>query len=208
MKVDVMRKSIFIMLILSALTCSESYGQNAKEDKSASADTETGEQQKCESIADGNPTIERLARLEGSMSVRNLQYKYFGKLLFNLTPQDFKELKVLKPKCDNSPSEIANIIFEKLEEKIEEAKETRDSTIKWMNMTKIRLQSLSVSPNTIKEIHNTWREMESRSQEMLAEDLKYFANFLNKIRQGLYEKSTAKSSNLITPFHPINNLND
>jgi hypothetical protein len=50
--------------------------------------------------------------------------------------------------------------------------------------------------------------MESRSQEMLAEDLKYFANFLNKIRQGLYEKSTNKASNLITPFHPINNLND
>ena len=203
-----MRKSIFIMATISALICSESYGQNVKEDKSASADTETGEQQKCETIADGNPTIERLARLEGSMSVRNLQYKYFDKLLFNLTPQDFKQLKILKPKCDNSPIEIADIIFKKLEEKIEEAKETRDNTIKWMNLTKIRLQSLSVTPNAIKEIHNTWREMESRSQEMLTEDLKYFAHFLNKLRQELYEKSSNKAANLIKPFYPINNLND
>ena len=142
------------------------------------------------------------------MSVRNLQYKYFDKLLFNLTPQDFKELKILKPKCDNSPVEIADIIFKKLEEKIEEAKETRDNTIKWMNLTKIRLQSLSVTPNAIKEIHNTWREMESRSQEMLTKDLKYFAHFLNKLRQELYQKSSDKAANLVKPFYPINNLND
>ena len=87
-------------------------------------------------------------------------------------------------------------------------KETRDSTIKWIEKTKKELQSLSVSPTAVKKIHNTWKEMESRSQEMLDDDLKYFANFLNRIRRRIYEESAKQPSDLIKPFYPIKNLND
>jgi hypothetical protein len=100
------------------------------------------------------------------------------------------------------------MIFDKLKQKISEAKETRDNTIKWMEKTKKELQSLSVSPTAVKKIHNTWKEMESRSQEMLDDDLKYFAKFLNRIRQRIYEESAKQPSGLIKPFYPINDLND
>lgn len=198
-----MNQTIYIMVALLLLFSTASHSQNKTNETKQNTETE-----KCDTIADGGPTIERLSRLEGSMSVRNLKFKYFDKFLFNLTDQDFDELKILKPICEGSSEAIAIVIFDKLKEKISEAKETRDNTIKWMDATKEKLQSLSISPKAVKEIHNTWKEMESRSQEMLDDDLKYFANFLNQIRQKIYTESTKKASNLIKPFYPTKNLND
>ena len=204
-----MNQTIYIMVALLLLFSTTSHSQNKTNGPSEKNATEQNtETEKCDTIADGGPTIERLSRLEGSMSVRNLKFKYFDKFLFNLTDQDFDELKILKPICEGSSEDIAIVIFDKLKEKISEAKETRDNTIKWMDTTKEKLQSLSISPKAVKEIHNTWREMESRSQEMLDDDLKYFANFLNQIRQKIYTESTKKASNLIKPFYPTKNLND
>ena len=184
-------------------------GQNIKADPSAKDGAEqNADTDKCGTITEGGSTIEKLSRLEGAMSVRNLEFKYFDKFLFNLTDQDFNELKTLKPSCDGSAEEIAVMIFDKLKQKISEAKETRDNTIKWMEKTKKELQSLSVSPTAVKKIHNTWREMESRSQEMLNDDLKYFAKFLNQIRRRVYEESAKQPSGSVKPFYPIKNLND
>ena len=197
------------MVALLLLFSTTSHGQNKTNGPSEQNKTEQNtETEKCNKIAEGGPTIERLSRLEGSMSVRNLKFKYFDKFLFNLTDQDFNELKILKPTCEGSSKEIAIVIFDNLKEKISEAKETRDNTMKWMDKTKEKLQSLSISPKAVKEIHNTWREMESRSQEMLDDDLKYFANFLNQIRQKVYTESAKKASDLIKPFYPAKNLND
>ncbi|MDC1171562.1 hypothetical protein OAU04_01140 [Alphaproteobacteria bacterium] len=204
-----MNQTIYIMVALLLLFSTASHSQNKTNGPSGNNETEQNtETEKCDTIADGGPTIERLSRLEGSMSVRNLKFKYFDKFLFNLTDQDFDELKILKPICEGSSEAIAIVIFDKLKEKVSEAKETRDNTIKWMDTTKEKLQSLSISPKAVKEIHNTWKEMESRSQEMLDDDLKYFANFLNQIRQKIYTESTKKTSNLIKPFYPTKSLND
>ena len=204
-----MNQTIYVMVALLLLFSTASHSQNKTNGPSGNNETEQNtETEKCDTIADGGPTIERLSRLEGSMSVRNLKFKYFDKFLFNLTDQDFDELKILKPICEGSSEAIAIVIFDKLKEKISEAKETRDNTIKWMDTTKEKLQSLSISPKAVKEIHNTWKEMESRSQEMLDDDLKYFANFLNQIRQKIYTESTKKASNLIKPFYPTKSLND
>ena len=197
------------MVALLLLFSTASHGQNKTNGPSEQNKTEQNtETEKCNKIAEGGPTIERLSRLEGSMSVRNLKFKYFDKFLFNLTDQDFNELKILKPTCEGSSKEIAIVIFDKLKEKISEAKETRANTMKWMDMTKEKLKSLSISPKAVKEIHNTWREMESRSQEMLDDDLKYFANFLNQVRQKVYTESAKKASDFIKPFYPAKNLND
>ena len=204
-----MKKTIYIILTLIVLFPVIAQGQNTTVAPSAKSGTEQNNNtDKCGTIAEGGPTIEKLSRLESAMSVRNLEFKYFDKFLFNLTDQDFNELKVLKPNCDGSSEEIAVMIFDKLKQKISEAKETRDNTIKWMEKTKKELESLSVSPTAVKRIHNTWKEMESRSQEMLGDDLKYFAKFLNRIRQRIYEESAKQPSDLIKPFYPMNNLND
>jgi 6-pyruvoyl-tetrahydropterin synthase len=204
-----MKKTIYIILTLIVLFPVTTQGQNTKAAPSAKSGTEqNADTNKCGTIAEGGSTIEKLSRLEGAMSVRNLEFKYFDKFLFNLTDQDFNELKTLKPSCDGSAEEIAVMIFDKLKQKISEAKETRDNTIKWMEKTKKELQSLSVSPTTVKKIHNTWKEMESRSQEMLNDDLKYFAKFLNQIRRRVYEESAKQPSGPIKPFYPIKNLND
>ena len=204
-----MKKTIYIILTLIVLFPVTGQGQNTKATPSAKSGTEqNNDTDKCGKIAEGGPTIEKLSRLEGAMSVRNLEFKYFDKFLFNLTDQDFNELKTLKPSCDGSAEEIAVMIFDKLKQKISEAKETRDNTIKWMEKTKKELQSLSVSPTAVKKIHNTWKEMESRSQEMLDDDLKYFAKFLDRIRRRIYEESTKQPPDLIKPFYPIKNLND
>ena len=204
-----MKKTIYIILTLILLFPVTAQGQNTKAAPSAESGTEqNNDTDKCGAIAEGGPTIEKLSRLEGAMSVRNLEFKYFDKFLFNLTDQDFNELKTLKPNCDGSSEEIAVMIFDKLKQKISEAKETRDNTIKWMEKTKKELKSLSVSPTAVKKIHNTWKEMESQSQEMLDGDLKYFAKFLNQIRRRIYEESAKKPSDLIKPFYPIKNLND
>ena len=204
-----MKKTIYIILTLIVLFPVTAQRQNTKAAPSAKSETEqNNDTDKCGKIAEGGPTIEKLSRLEGAMSVRNLEFKYFDKFLFNLTDQDFNELKALKPNCDGSSEEIAVMIFDKLKQKISEAKETRDNTINWMEKTKKELQSLSASPTAVKEIHNTWKEMESRSQEMLNEDLKYFAKFLNQIRRRVYEESAKQTSGPIKPFYPIKNLND
>ena len=204
-----MKKTIYIILTLIVLFPVTAQGQNTKAAPSAKSETEqNNDTDKCGKIAEGGPTIEKLSRLEGAMSVRNLEFKYFDKFLFNLTDQDFNELKALKPNCDGSSEEIAVMIFDKLQQKISEAKETRDSTIKWIEKTKKELQSLSVSPTAVKKIHNTWKEMESRSQEMLDDDLKYFAKFLDRIRRRIYEESANQPSDLVKPFYPIENLND
>ena len=47
---------------------------------------------------------------------------YFGKSLYNLTPEDYEYLKNLKPFCDGSDEKVAQLIFQRLKEKVEEAR--------------------------------------------------------------------------------------
>ena len=98
-----MKKTIYIILTLIVLFPVTAQGQNTKAAPLAKNGTEqNSDTDKCGKIAEGGPTIEKLSRLEGAMSVRNLEFKYFDKFLFNLTDQDFNELKALKPNCDGS----------------------------------------------------------------------------------------------------------
>ncbi|MBH69064.1 MAG: hypothetical protein CMM58_11970 [Rhodospirillaceae bacterium] len=166
---------------------------------SASADLS---EEQCEKITDGNAMIERIARLEGAMSVKNLTLKYFDKALFNFSDADFEYMKLLKPFCDNSSEDVAKLIFDKLKDKIHEAKETRKNTIEWIKKTTDQLQGIGGSPSSVKKIHNAWKEMENRSHEMLEGDLKYLADFLNRIREKVYEKSGAGNVKFISPFTP------
>ena len=178
-------------------------------DKKNSFDKDSAElsEEQCAKIKESNATIERIARLDGTMSVRNLTLKYFDKSLFNFSNNDFEYLKVLKPFCDNSEEDVANLIFDKLKDKVIEAKETRNNTVAWIKKTTADLKKLTSNPSSIKAIHNAWKEMENRSHEMLETDLRYFANFLDKLRQKFYKTSTNTNTKFVSPFAPRETIN-
>ena len=60
------------------------------------------------------------------MSVRNLDLTYFSKPRHALTEYDFTLLKNLRPFCEGALVAIEAAIFDKLEQKVVEARETRE----------------------------------------------------------------------------------
>lgn len=156
----------------------------------------------CDKLEKPTAPIQRLARLAGAMSVRNLELTYFSKPLHGLTSKDFELLRILKPFCDGTPSDVDKLIFDRLEEKVNEARDTRDKTIEWMDGATAKLNAMAPSPEAIREVHNLWTEMENRRLEMLASDQAYFAKYLDERRNALYENKKAKPKILISPFDP------
>mgnify|MGYP001204285140 FL=1 len=161
-------------------------------------------EEQCPKIREGSSTIEKIAGLKGAMSVRNLTFKYFDKPLFSLTDYDYEHMKVLKPICDNSSEEIAGLIFDNLKEKVEEAKDTRDNTVNWIKNTSKRLKGLPLGGSSVRVIHNAWKEMENRSQEMLLTDLHYLANLLDSLLKKHYQKANTSETKFVSPFIPPN----
>lgn len=156
----------------------------------------------CEKLAGATAPIQRLARLSGAMSVRNLEFTYFSKPLYALTAKDFALLRILKPFCDGSPSELDKVILDRLETLVDEARETRDRAVQWINEATAKLDKMEPSPEAIREVHNLWTEMENRRLEMLASDQRYFSDYLTERRNELYEGKQAKPRVLISPFDP------
>ena len=161
-------------------------------------------EEQCPKIRAGSSTIEKIAGLKGAMSVRNLTFKYFDKPLFSLTDYDYEHMKALKPICDNSSEEIAGLIFDNLREKVEEAKDTRNNTVDWIKKTSKQLEDLPLGGSSVKVIHNAWKEMENRSQEMLLTDLQYLANLLDSLLKKHYQKANTSETKFVSPFIPPN----
>ena len=158
--------------------------------------------EECSRLEGSTAPIQRLARLAGNMSVRNLEFTYFGKPVYALTEKEFALLRILKPFCDGYPSEIDKVIFDRLEKLVNEARDTRDRAIQWINEATTKLDKMEPSPEAIREVHNLWTEMENRRLEMLTSDQLYFAEYLNERRNELYAGKQAKPRILISPFDP------
>jgi len=156
----------------------------------------------CTKLEGSTAPIQRLARLNGAMSVRNLEFTYFSKPLHALTEKDFALLRILKPFCEGTPSGIDKVIFDRLEKLVGEAKGTRDEAVRWINEATSKLDKMVPSPEAIREVHNLWAEMENRRLEMLASDQLYFAKYLTERRNELYAGKQAKPRVLISPFDP------
>jgi hypothetical protein len=156
----------------------------------------------CSKLEGSTAPIQRLARLAGAMSVRNLEFTYFSKPLHALTDKDFALLRILKPFCDGTPSDIDEVIMDRLEQKVKEARDTRDKSIDWINEASAKLDAMKPSPEAIREVHNLWTEMENRRLEMLASDLNFFAKYLTERRDALYEGKQVKPRVLVSPFVP------
>jgi hypothetical protein len=156
----------------------------------------------CGTLEGSTAPIQRLARLDGAMSVRNLELTYFSKPLHALTADDFIFLKILKPFCDGTPSALDEVILDNLEEKVNEARATRDRTVQWISEVTTKMDAMEPSPEAIREVHNLWTEMENRRLEMLAADQYYFAKYLTKRRNAFYEGKQARPRVLVSPFQP------
>jgi len=209
---------VFILLFSSSipLSAQEKENKSISENADKSATSQPSEELKfdkksadlseeqCPKIRKGSSTIEKIAGLKGAMSVRNLTFKYFDKPLFSLTDYDYEHMKVLKSICDNSSEEIAGLIFDNLKEKVEEAKDTRDNTVNWIKNTSKRLKGLPLGGSSVRVIHNAWKEMENRSQEMLLTDLHYLANLLDSLLKKHYQKANTSETKFVSPFIPPN----
>ena len=209
---------VFLLLFSSSipLSAQEKENKSISENADKSATSQPSEELKfdkksadlseeqCPKIREGSSTIEKIAGLKGAMSVRNLTFKYFDKPLFSLTDYDYEHMKALKPICDNSSEEIAGLIFDNLKEKVEEAKDTRDNTVNWIKNTSKRLKGLPLGGSSVRVIHNAWKEMENRSQEMLLTDLHYLANLLDSLLKKHYQKANTSETKFVSPFIPPN----
>ena len=209
---------VFLLLFSSSipLSAQEKENKSISENADKSATSQPSEELKfdkksadlseeqCPKIREGSSTIEKIAGLKGAMSVRNLTFKYFDKPLFSLTDYDYEHMKVLKSICDNSSEEIAGLIFDNLKEKVEEAKDTRDNTVNWIKNTSKQLKGLPLGGSSVRVIHNAWKEMENRSQEMLLTDLHYLANLLDSLLKKHYQKANTSETKFVSPFIPPN----
>ncbi len=145
--------------------------------------------QDCAKLPGGNAPINRLARLEGKLSVRNLELTYFGKTLALLTAQDFDVLRRLIPFCQDTSSAVADLLVNRLSELVSEAQATRAETIEWIKQKIAEVDAMEPTPQSIETIHNYWAEMLNRQFEMTPGDLRYLADYLDRKRNEFYAEA-------------------
>lgn len=170
-----------------------------------STDTEEDEEmtaEQCMAIPGGNAPINRLARMQTKMAVRNLEFTYFQKPLFQLTSEDFEKLKKLLPFCQDIPTDIANYKVDKLKELITEAQDARAKTLEWIGTVIADVKKMDSTPENIRQLHIYWTEMQNRQFEMTVSDLHHIADILDTKRQELYEGKGSTQDNMVSPFDP------
>lgn len=165
----------------------------------------------CAKLPGGNAPINMMARLQGGIAVDNLEYTYFGKKLYQLTPQDFAYLKDLIPYCKDQSKEQTDYIIDRLATLVSDAQATRKKSIDWIKETEARLEKMPATRDSIEEVHNIWTELQNRQLEMTKADSDYLAKKLDETRQRLYANAKLDGSNprqsidpkvRVSPFMP------
>ena len=156
----------------------------------------------CAKLPGGKAPVQRMARLQGGMSVRNLEMRYFGKPLYALTDADIAYLRTLWPECGTFDATVAEEIANKLESLITDAKAARQKSLDWIAKTEKDIAKLQPSDESIRKIHDLWQEMLNREFEMLPGDLQYLAKKLSEKRDALYTGQQTRQRTLVNPFDP------
>lgn len=156
----------------------------------------------CSKLPGGNAPISKMARLEGGISVRNLDLTYFGKPLFELTNDDFDFLTELWPLCKTYDAETAPKVAEKLKSLVTDAKAARQKSLDWIKKTEAEAKLLKPGQVGIEKIHDMWQQMLNKEFEMLESDMTYIAEVLSKRREELYREPEPRQRTLISPFDP------
>ena len=156
----------------------------------------------CKKLPGGNAPINRLARLEGGMSVRNLDLTYNGKPLFEYTDEDFDYVHSLWRICETYDSATADKVTDRLKTLVEDARAVRRDTIDWIKQTEKEAKALKPGQAGIEKIHDMWQQMLNREFDMLESDMKYIAGVLTKRRDELYAAPESQHRTLVSPFDP------
>ncbi|NQW09124.1 MAG: hypothetical protein HQ481_04485 [Alphaproteobacteria bacterium] len=156
----------------------------------------------CAKIPGGNAPIERISRLSGAMSVRNLEFTYFGKPLHTLTQEDYDTIRAIWRHCKTFSPEVADAVLKKLKAKVDDAKAARRDALAWIEATKIKAMTLKPGAESIRWIHGMWQEMLNREFEMLKSDLDHLAQHLTEWKQVLYASHEPHQRILVSPFDP------
>jgi hypothetical protein len=156
----------------------------------------------CAKLPGGNAPVQRMARLQGGMSVRNLELTYFGKPLYTLTDSDIAYLGELWPQCGTYDATVAEQISSKLRTLISDAKAARQDSLDWIASIEKDLAKLKPGEDSIRQIHDLWQQMLNREFEMLQSDLQYLAKKLSDKREELYTGQQQRQRTLVNPFDP------
>lgn len=156
----------------------------------------------CEKIPGGNAPVQRIARLEGGMSVRNLELTYFGKPLYALTDNDFAYLRELWPQCGTFTDDVAERIASRLKAIVSDARLARQDSLDWISEVEAQIEKLPPGEESIRTIHDLWQQMLNKEFEMLQGDLQFLAKKLSDKRNELYSSQEQRQRTLINPFDP------
>ncbi len=156
----------------------------------------------CAKLPGGNAPVQRMARLQGGMSVRNLELTYFGKPLYALSEADITYLRDLWPECGTYEVDLAEQISSKLRTLISDAKGARQDSLDWISTVEKDIARLKPGEESIRKIHDLWQEMLNREYEMLPGDLQYLAKKLSDKREELYTGQQQRQRTLVNPFDP------
>ena len=204
MPVLLSRASAALALLMAVLTLlpersmAQSSGNNAPS-RSLQYDDED---LRCGDIPGGNAPVERMARIEGGISVRNLELTYDNKPLYEFTAEDFEFLPVRWAECGTFEQPIAELIARKLRNLVDDARSTRQKSIEWIEKTKVQVDELPPGKESIQVIHDLWQEMLNREYEMLRSDVAYISDVLAKRQEEIYAGKEKKQRILIKPFDP------
>ena len=156
----------------------------------------------CKRLPGGRAPINRLARIEGGISVRNLELTYFGKPLFEFTDEDYAFLKALLPICKTFDEETAPLVARRLKGLIDDAKAVRQESLDWIKQTEKNAKALKPGQDSIETIHDLWQQMLNREFQMTSSDMAYISDVLGKRRDELYTQSEKRQRTLVSPFDP------
>jgi hypothetical protein len=156
----------------------------------------------CANIPGGNAPVNRIARLETGLSVRNLSMTYYGRPIGDLTDRDFQYLEELWPLCGTFDEEVAAAIATRLRETVMDAKVARAATRDWISTTKAEIQALEPKPESIEAINNYWQEMANREFDMTRADFDDISGFMTEQYDRLYSGKQDRQRTLVNPFDP------
>jgi len=156
----------------------------------------------CSKLPGGNAPINKMARLEGGISVRNLDLTYNGKPLFEYGDEDFAYLHSLWRVCETYDAATAEKVVNRLKALVEDARAVRRDTIDWIKQTEKEAKALKPGHDGIEKIHDMWQQMLNREFDMLETDMTYIAGVLSKRRDELYAAPQSQQRTLISPFDP------
>ncbi|MDF1791956.1 MAG: hypothetical protein P1U88_08600 [Thalassobaculaceae bacterium] len=185
-----------------ALTVTLSGASLAQQPAAQKPNPATADNADCAKIPGGNAPLQRMARLQGGMSVRNLELTYFEMPLYALTPSDISYLRELWPQCGTFEADVADKIASKLSALISDAKGARQDSLDWISKVEADIAKLQPGDESIRKIHDLWQEMLNREFEMLQGDLQYLAKKLSEKRDALYAGQQQRQRTLVNPFDP------